>query len=334
MMTLPISISGIHKVVYEASPPDDKQYMDKMNKSDATQINASLVQSLYKSVLDRNKIDFGDIPDSKGDITKVKYIQSSEECLAILEDIQARNRNIQIPEIIDVRKCIANIKTLTRSFTQGFAVKHEIIMTMYNTMVLACVDATSCLISSHMDIITGGSTQPKLNTKSDKSRGIVSIDNIKNFNEAFNKGQIFNTLTYLLDENKKHFAGTEVVVTGVIIMGVLSIVPITRELVFFYYNSRVGISDYLQIQSDLLEMNRLAIESSKRPEKEKKTIIKKQESVIKNMRKMSDKIAINNVDTNDVAKKEIKDENNLFSLSNIESQISNNKLSGNTVRFI
>ena len=44
---------------------------------------------------------------------------------------------------------------------------------------------------------------------------------------------------------------------------------------------------------------------------------------------MSDKIMIDHVDTNDVVKKKVKDETSLFSLDNIDKQLSKNKLSGN-----
>ena len=52
------------------------------------------------------------------------------------------------------------------------------------------------------------------------------------------------------------------------------------------------------------------------------------------MRKLSDKLSINDVDTNDVVKKVEKEENSMWSLSNIEKQLSKNKLDGSTIKII
>ena len=144
----------------------------------------------------------------------------------------------------------------------------------------------------------------------------------------------FLTLKYMNDSKVKNFAGEDVVITGVIIMGLASIVPMMRELIYFYYHSRVKIADYLKMQSDFLEMNKLAVQASSKPPQERKQIAIKQDKVIKELRRLSDKIMINNVDTNDVVKKQVKDESPIFSLPSISQQLSKNKLEGNDLRIL
>ena len=51
----------VHQIVMEASTPEEQKFMRSMNKQDVQQINANLLQKLYKSALDRNICDFGEI---------------------------------------------------------------------------------------------------------------------------------------------------------------------------------------------------------------------------------------------------------------------------------
>ena len=138
----------------------------------------------------------------------------------------------------------------------------------------------------------------------------------------------------MLNSHKKALIGEEVVISGVIVLALLSLVPIIRELIYFYYNSRVKLSDYLAMEADFLEMNSMAVKSSGKSPAERKEIAKKQEKLVKDMRRMSDKVMIDHVDTEDVIKKQIKDDSSLFSLNNIDKQITKNKMDGNDISFI
>lgn len=319
----------VDSIVMEASSKEDRDYMKTMNKEDIHQINGTLVQNLYGSVMKRKNIDFGDIPDSKGDIEKVKYYDSIMESLNVLTEIFRKN-NINDGTVSEIKQCISNMKMFKNQFMTGFRTNHEFIMITYNAMVMAIVDATTSVTSWYIDYIVSTpniGTPINLDIKQGKKRGLVSLDNIRKFNSACDNGNMAKTLNYLIDQQKKGFVGADdVIITGIIVMGLLSIVPIIRELIFFYYHSRVKISDYLEMQSEFLEMNKLAIESSGKGPKEKKEILRKQDKIVKKMRRTADKLAINNVDTNDVVKKELKNENSIWSLDNIEKQIAKTKM--------
>ena len=319
----------VNKIVMEASSDEDKKYMNSMSKDDINQINGTLLQNLYKSVIDRKNIDFGDIPDSAGDIEKMKYYANTVECLDTLEELY-RKHNIEEPTLVTIRTAISNMKKYRPQFQDGFRRKHEFIMVTYNSLAMSIVDATSFLIASFMDYIVYPDNKYAVGKNARNSRGRVVTDSLEKFNTMSNNNQFSDALDYMLMEQRKNFAGETVVITGAIIMILLSIVPIIRELIFFYYHSRVRMSDYLNMQADFLEMNKLAVEASSKSPTERKSIIKKQDAVIKKMRAKADKLQINDVDTNDVVKKEQKNENSLWSLSNIEKQLSKNKLEGNS----
>ena len=319
----------VNKIVMEASSEEDKKYMKSMSKDDINQINGTLLQNLYKSVIDRKNIDFGDIPDSAGDIEKMKYYANTVECLNTLEELY-RQHNIEEPTLVTIRTAISNMKKYRPQFQDGFRRKHDFIMLTYNSLAMSIIDATSFLIASFMDYVVSPNNAYAVGKNANNSRGRVVTSSLEKFNSMSNNNQFGDALEYMLMEQRKNFAGETVVVTGAIIMILLSIVPIIRELIFFYYHSRVRLSDYLNMQADFLEMNKLAVQASEKSPAERKAIIKKQDDVIKKLRRKADKLQINDVDTNDVVKKEQKNEDSLWSLGNIEKQLSKNKLEGNS----
>ena len=323
----------VNNIVMEASSEEDKKYMKSMSKDDINQINGTLLQNLYKSVIDRKNIDFGDIPDSAGDIEKMKYYANTVECLNTLEKLY-RQHNIEEPTLVTIRTAISNMKKYRPQFQDGFRRKHDFIMLTYNSLAMSIIDATSFLIASFMDYVVSPNNAYAVGKNANNSRGRVVTSSLEKFNSMSNNNQFGDALEYMLMEQRKNFAGETVVVTGAIIMILLSIVPIIRELIFFYYHSRVRLSDYLNMQADFLEMNKLAVQASEKSPTERKAIIKKQDDVIKKLRRKADKLQINDVDTNDVVKKEQKNEDSLWSLGNIEKQLSKNKLEGSSFMIV
>ena len=320
-------------IVMEASSKEDKAYMRTMDKHDVHQINGQSIQNLYELTISRSDIDFGEIPKSAGDVEKCKYYENTRQCLDIIKELYDKN-NIKDETLYIVKQAMSNMLRFRPQFVAGFRMKHEYVMLMYNSLVLAIVDATTLLIRSYINYIMSADQDYRVINGSDKGRGLVTIETLRMFNQAVDNGTLAQSLKYMNDSKVKNFAGEDVVITGVIIMGLASIVPMMRELIYFYYHSRVKIADYLKMQSDFLEMNKLAVQASSKPPQERKQIAIKQDKVIKELRRLSDKIMINNVDTNDVVKKQVKDESPIFSLPSISQQLSKNKLEGNDLRIL
>lgn len=323
----------IYSEVMEASSKEDKAYMTRMDKHDIHQINGQAIQNLYDLTIQRSNIDFGDIPDSAGDLEKCKYYKSTKECLDVIDEMYQKNR-ITDDSTTVIRRAISNVLQFRQQFMTGFRMKHDFVMLSYNALVMAIIDSTDMVIHSYINFILSADTTYKLNTVQDKKRGVVCLDSLRAFNQSCDNGTFAQSLKYMIDAKTSNLIETEIVITGVIIAGLISIVPIIRELIYFYYHSRVQISDYLKMQADFLEMNKLAVEASSRPPQERKQIIKKQEKVISDLRRRADKIMIDHVDTNDVVKKKVKDESSIFSLASIDKQLSKNKLANNDIMIL
>jgi hypothetical protein len=322
-------IIKVSSIVTEASSPEDKKYIQGMNKDDVHQVNGTLVRGLYKNVLDRKDCDFGDIPDSKGDITKCKYYKSTQESLDTLSELMVKN-GVPTTDVDIVKEAIANIKRFKPTFELAFQLKQDYLILFYNTIVMAVIDATSLIIADYMNYLLGPeqSRYDTVKSKSDKGRGRISLDNLQRFNGEVKVGHFETMANYLLDAQRKNFTGTGVIVAGVVITALVSIVPITRELIYFYYRTRVQLSDYLDMQADFLELNKLGVQASNKSAQQKKDILKKQEKIILKCRRKADKLKINDEDIGALAKKQVADDNKGFSLQNIEKQMFSNKMDG------
>lgn len=344
---VPIQVDSI---VMEASTSEDRKFMRNMKKEDVNQINATLVQKLYESVLKHNKCDFGDIPKSKGDITKVKGIETCIESLDTLKELHQTN-GIPVEDIDTVKNSISIVSKFKRQFETGFKLNNEYLIILYNTIVMAIMDGTSMLIADYTNyMITPDNVEYSGVSGRNKKRGTISIESLKRFNSMDASGSLSSTINTLVSEATKSSAGTRRntgvsesaavlgsigVITAVAFLSVKAVITLVRELIFYFYHLRVTLADYLEVQATFLEMNRLAIENSNRPASQKKDIIKKQEKVILKLRRVSDKLKIKAEDVTVLSKKSLNEDNSTLSLSSIEKQMTEDKLNGvNTIQII
>ena len=186
---------------------------------------------------------------------------------------------------------------------------------VYNTIALSIVSSVSLIISTSIEYMKD-TKQESYSIKFDKvaynktAQSLLFI-NLKKFNKSCSNGELDKSLEYVLKSGTRQLLGlTGFNVVSIIgITGLLmSIVPILRELVFFFFNTKQSISDYFDIQADLIQMNTEYIrnnDSFGKSEKEKKEIIKRQEKVAKNFRKVANAMAIDNKKAEAKAKKDV-----------------------------
>ena len=318
----------VHPIVMEASTSADRAYMRKASKDEIHQINGTLINSLYKETVNRNHCDFGDIPKSKGDITKVKHYKPTVECLNILETLFVENE-INEPRLTEIQDAVKHMEKYTPQFEMGYRMNQDFVILLYNTTVMAIIDATSMMIASYMDFIIGPDQEKYTPTgRFDKGRGEVSLENLTKFNTLAYNGKLRESLEKSINNSRSNFTGTEVALAMVAIM---AIVPITRELIFFYNRIKIQLSDYLDQEVQFLEMHELAIKSSRtKSSAEKREILEKQRKIMTNLRRFRDKLKIQNVDAEYSMRREVKQDNSMYTLANIEKVSAQNKLDGNS----
>ena len=112
-----------------------------------------------------------------------------------------------------------------------------------------------------------------------KSKDNVLFKDLARFNTSCDKGDLEKIMNYAIDMNKKNLMGVDTltVVSVIAIAGlILNIIPIMRELIFFFFATKQSISDYFEIQSELIRINSEYVKSNtvaNRTEKDRKSVV-------------------------------------------------------------
>lgn len=292
---------------------ETRKVMLNINEADQNQVLSALTSKLYDHIVDRvDDIDFGDIPSTKGDITKLDRYQKLVDCVRVMRQLLEEYKQ-DVKPIGIIEKAIENVAQRKELFEKAFRYQVELPMITYSTIVLSIISSTSFLVSTCIEFIKIPS-QDEFSVILDKvaltkSKSNLLFNNLEKFNTACDKGQIDNCLEVIIKNNMKNLTGVEVgfVVGGVAMAGLLlNIIPILRELIFFFYYSRTRVSDYFDIQADLLQMNAYNVQSNETMKKsEREKIAKKQIKIAELFRKMSNKIAVNTKESEVKATKDI-----------------------------
>lgn len=317
----------ISSIVYEASDSEDRAYMNSMNKNDIAQINASVMQRLYQDMVKFNTADFGEIPDSKGDVEKLKCYKPTIDCLDAVEQLMKQN-NIKETALDDTRMAISNLIKMKPYFVNAFETKQEYIIVVYNTCVMAVLDATRLLITEYVNYMTGPNKEPfKLTGRTDKSRGLRSLECLRTFNKLVKDNTFNDTMVNLQSATASNLSG-ELAIPLAVIGGLVAILTFSRQLIFYFYQGRVRVSEYLEMEAMFLEANKLSVEASKLPPNKKEKVLLKQEKVILKLRRLADGLKIKMEDADVSSRAMEKKQNSTWSLKNIERDMANKKVDG------
>lgn len=287
---------------FDDTDPETRQVLLSVNEEDQSRVLTALTSKLYDSIVDKvDDIDFGDIPGTKGDITKLAAYTRLLDTANTVKEIMKHFNQPTEKNIDQVTLAIENIATRRDLFMKAYITNMELPIIIYNTMTMASVMSLSYMISNCIDFIktpTTDSFDMVIERNSVvKTNQHLLFNNLKKFNDSCKNRDLDKALDFVIKSGSKQFLGSGAVLLGqgIALIGILlNIVPILRELVYFYYYNRVRVSDYFAIQADLLQMNTYNLEHN-RPnmsKDEKDKIIKKQLTIIKAFRAVSDKISI------------------------------------------
>jgi hypothetical protein len=316
-------------LVENAKTYAERNEIFSLTESGLDNVNNTMIANLYKSAIDKSYIDFEDIPQSKGDITKYSGYRSMMSVVNIIKEITTKS-GIKIPELDTVDTALSNIVTYRESFEKGFKLDKEFVILHYNILVYACVESISSIISSYVDFIKRPDQIEFMLIKNTKVGNSWCIDNLNKFNMSVKKGDFSKAINGVNNSGKEGFVGVDdLIIPTLIIGGVLVLVPIMRQLIFFFYYSKMRLSDYLKQQAMFLEINKQNLEANSNiPAKKKNEIIKNQEKAINDLNSLSDKVKVNNTMTQNKASTELNKENKSWTIGDVKSQAASTDQNG------
>ena len=318
-----------------------------LNEADQNQAMVALASKLYQKIVAKvDDIDFGTIPASKGDITKIGNYQEMRDCMNTIREILVHYKQDTCQlDIVD--RAIENVKSSKKTWEKAFAVNSELPITYYNTIVLSIVSAISLLISSSIDFIK----EPGNNSFTisfdrvgyTKTKDKLLFQNLDKFNKACLKGDIEKLMSAVVKETAhlKEFAVEEEVVSeaiathlaivgivkaigaGVFIATLLAVViPTLHQLTSLLYCAKQNVSDYFETQAKLVQFNaeQLKYDYTKSEEQIKK-IYEKQTNIANTFKKISAAFSVKMSKAESDAKKMIeKEKKEKVKIEDLETQ--------------
>lgn len=314
----------------DMSRGDVRRTLIAMGEAEHNQVITKLTSKLYDHIVKKTaEIDFGEIPDTKGDITKLSNYDDLVEVIALLRDIVKEYKQPTDP--VDVlSEALVNVKSRKILFDKGFRYNCEFPCLMYNNVVLSIYTGVSFLIATCIEFIKS----PKDETFKialdrvayAKTKEHILYDSLKKFNETCKSGDFDNAMNLILDKRVKKFTGMAVAtIIGASIVGVaivFNIIPILRELVYCSMYTRVRISDFFETQADLLQMNAYNVEHNATMDPdERRAIAEKQMAIAEKFRYISNKISIEAKRSDVESNKQLQNRQDKFSMEDLEEEI-------------
>ena len=294
-------------------------------------ITSKYKEKLYKAVLEKGHIDFGSIPESKGNIRAYSGYQNMINTLDVIIGLGTTEKSNVVNYANTILEAIKNIESLSSIFEKGFNAKSEYVMLEYNTYVYTCVEATTTLIYEFVEYVKRpDKVTYQISIKDTKLRAnLFYFNQLASFNTV-NKNMHVNyrkLLEGMINQGKNNFGGVELIGVAAVSMVSLAIIPITRELIYHFYNLRANLSNELELQANFLEMNRTCVESNDAfTEDKKKKILMRQENLRKKLLKLSDILRVKEAKAGKESKREIEKDNALLTVNGLRDDISNSPL--------
>lgn len=303
-------------LVENATTFTDKAKLSMLTEADEAVITHRMVGNIYQSALKKRDVDFDNIPLTKGDIQKFQGYDNMMGTLSTVRQLSSKF-GIKIEELDVVESAVANIRTYKSVFERGFALENDFLMMYYNSLVHGCVESTSLILASYVDYVKTVNAVDFTLRKGKGIAGNVCINNLRKFNNSVKVGEFSKFANALLDRNKQNFVGGTAATIAVGLA--VAIVPIARELIYFSYESRMRVSEFLEQQAAFLEMNKARLNASAMPAQERNRVISKQKDTINKLEKYADKVRVNHQLATKNSSNKLKQDNKDWTINSVSN---------------
>lgn len=303
-------------------------YLFSLNEEEQNTFIVTLTNKLYNMMIDKvDEVDYGDIPRTKGNITMLPKYNEIRECIKVLQGIFSQYKEDTKP-IDNIESALNYLEDYTDLFSACYAGKIELGIAIYNNIALGIVCSISYMIAVCIEYIKSPKREG-MEVMFDKA-GVIKVkesllyESLCKFNDAARKGDIENALKPLIKNRAKGFGFTTIalgIVGGAVIFGlILACVSMIRDMVYFFYATRARVSEYFDIQANLLEMNANTLENSNTETVgEKKSVIRRQLAIARMFHKLADAIAISSTKAERQATNDIKKDNSKNKIDDVET---------------
>lgn len=307
-------------LIENATSYTEKSKIYSLTEAEQAIVNDKMVGNLYKSAVRRKDIDFGDIPNSKGDIQKFSGYDNMVATMNVLRGL-SKKFGINIPEIEIVEDALNNLRVQKNVFEKGYSLNIDFLKMYYQALVLACIDASTLLLASYVEFTKTVNTIEFQLKRGKGISGNICIDSLASFNASV-KDRSFNKLADSLFNKggRENFLGVTAAGAASFVGGVAiaaTVIPVLRGLIFYFYDAKMSVSERLMYQKELLEMNAFRLNSASMDAQKRNKILDKQKGYIDKLERLSDKFRVTNKLATKSSTDSIKQDNKNYNIANV-----------------
>lgn len=341
---------------FDLTDPLTRKAILVMNEAEQATVLTALTSKLYDNIVAKvDDIDYGEIPSTKGDVTKLSNYFKLRECINLLHDILKEYKQDTAP-VDEIALALANVEARKDLFNRAFRMNVELPIITYNNVVLSIVNGVSYMIATSIEFIKTPN-KDSFDIVLDKvayakTKSHMLYGNLKRFNKCCEKNEFDKAMNHIIDEFVRvnegavlgavTKAGADIAAKlgltkltgmaaaagkGALMVGgkviaviaiIIGIVFMLREMIYLFYYTRMRVSEFFDVQADLLEMNATNVESNSTMEQSKKEkIASRQYKIVDLFRKIANKISINTRKAEVETSKEIESNNKKMTINDV-----------------
>lgn len=315
-----------------AQPPKERLHYFDVVMEGTSETNAILLQKLYTDIISRSNIDFGAIPDSKGNLVKYKeypLIQESMERLNILFE------GVPCEELTLMNGFHDMIISCKKDYELGFNFDIEIIKLIYNVSVTTLYELINiCILMYTKKVRKDAGIE--FDFGKIKKKDVIVLKNAKSLLKSYQTGQwakmisslkkdptLFNAVTPATEASlfgdkslgEAVKAGADFVkslpkvitIPAAIVTSIIMIFFAIRGLIYAVFCARVRMSENLKMQKEFVDA---AIRQEKE-DGEPDVIVKQHTKLADRLQSLANFFEVKLLRTNSEAEKELEKSNKM-----------------------
>ena len=254
-----------------AQPASDRMHYFDAVLEGTQESNADMIQKLYTDIISKSNIDFGEIPDSKGNLLKYKeygLMQQSMERINLLFKGKACEEVSLMNQVHDM------IVSCRKDYEMGFTYDIEMIKIAYNVSVMTLYELINLCILAYTKQMRAN-VGIKFDLGKMKKADNIVFKNAQSLVKSYKSGQWAKIMTQVKKDHAILSAPTPatesgaaaVTFGGLVTTGVtfaLSHLPIVipaaiilvflgiRKLIYFFYSGSAKVKDYVDTQKEFV----------------------------------------------------------------------------------
>lgn len=258
-----------------AQPPRDRTHYFDAVLEGTQESNADLIQKLYTDIISKSNIDFGSIPDSKGNLVRYKEYPLMQQSMDRINQLFRGKASDELKLMNQVHDMIINCK---KDYEMGFTYDIEMIKITYNVSVLTLYELINiCILSYTKEMRKNAGIKFDLG-KMKKEDNIV-LKNAKSLLRSYQSGQWAKIMTQVKKDRsilQTKIPATEAggataavastfgsMVSSVVSFGAAHLPLVVaaslvlvffgiRKLIYFFYAGSAKVKDYVDIQKEFV----------------------------------------------------------------------------------